>query len=203
MSAIIRFVELLTARLKLRSWRDEDVEPYAAMNADSRVREFFPSILTYAESARSAQHIRAHFDRHGFGLWAVEVVGGAPFIGFTGLAIPSIEAPFMPCVEIGWRLAFEHWGHGYATEGARAALAFGFTSLGLQEIVAMTAPGNLRSRRVMDRLGMTHNPADDFDHPDIEPGHPLRRHVLYRLHHNEWSGAFSSPRSRTQVQDEG
>lgn len=190
MSAIIRFVELLTARLKLRSWRDGDVEPYAAMNADPRVREFFPSILTYAESARSAQHIRAHFDRHGFGLWAVEVVGGAPFIGFTGLAIPSIETPFMPCVEIGWRLAFEQ-------------LAFGFTSLGLQEIVAMTATGNLRSRRVMDRLGMTHNPADDFDHPVIEPGHPLRRHVLYRLHHREWSGVFSSPRSRTQVQDEG
>ena len=127
------------------------------------------------------QLIRDHFERHGFGVWAVEVIGGAPFIGFIGLSVPSFDAPFTPCVELGYRLAFEHWGHGYATEGSRAALDFGFTTVGLSEIVAMATVGNVRSRRVMERLGMTRDPADDFDHPNIVSGHPLRRHVLYRL----------------------
>lgn len=131
--------------------------------------------------------IRSHIERRGFGLWAVEVTGGAPFIGFIGLAVPSFEARFTPCVELGYRLAFEHWGHGYATEGGRAALTHGFTTLQLREIVAMTAVENVRSRRVMQRLGMTHSPADDFDHPNIAVGHPLRRHVLYRLTEPRWS----------------
>ncbi len=180
-----------TARLQLRAWRDEDLEPYAALNADPRVRQFFPSVPTYRESAESMQYIRDHFQRRGFGLWAVEVIGGTPFIGFIGLSVPSFNAPFMPCVELGYRLAFEHWGHGYATEGSRAALAFGFTTVGLDEIVAMTAVGNERSRRVMERLGMKRNPADDFDHPSIVAGHPLRGHVLYRLAATEWDACQS------------
>ena len=178
---------LTTARLRLRPWRDEDLEPFAALNADPRVREFFPSLQTHQESAESMRCIEDHFRRRGFGLWAVEVIGTAPFIGFVGLSVPSFDAPFMPSVEVGYRLAFEHWGRGYATEGARAALAFGFTALGLAEIVAMTAAGNERSRRVMERLGMKHNAADDFDHPNIAAGHPLCRHVLYRLTAPEWA----------------
>lgn len=172
---------ITTSRLRLRLWDDDDLAPYAALNADPRVREFFPSLQTYQESADSMQYIRDHFARRGFGLWAVEVIGGAPFIGFIGLSVPSFDAPFMPCVELGYRLAFDHWGHGYATEGSRAAVAFGFGRLGLPEIVAMATAGNERSRRVMERLGMTRDPADDFDHPNIVAGHPLRRHVLYRL----------------------
>jgi RimJ/RimL family protein N-acetyltransferase len=172
---------LTTSRLRLRLWRDEDFAPYAALNADPRVREFFPSVQTHQESADSMQIIRDHWQRRGFGLWAVEVIGGAPFIGFIGLSVPAFDAPFTPCVELGYRLAFEHWGNGYATEGSRGAIEFGFTTLGLPEIVAMTAVGNERSRRVMEQLGMRRDPADDFDHPNIISGHPLRRHVLYRL----------------------
>ena len=115
------------------------------------------------------------------------MIGAAPFIGFIGLSVPSFDAPFTPCVELGYRLAFGHWGRGYATEGARAAIAFGFTRIGLDEIVAMTAVRNERSRRVMERLGMTRNAADDFDHPNIVAGHPLRRHVLYRLTAGDWA----------------
>ena len=178
---------LTTSRLRLRQWRDEDLEPYAALNADPRVREFFPSVLTRQESAESMQFIRDHWQRHGFGVWAVDVIGGSPFVGFIGLSVPSFDAPFMPCVELGYRLAFEHWSHGYATEGSRAALTFGFATLGLPEIVAMTAVRNQRSRAVMERLGMTCNPVDDFDHPNIVAGHPLRGHVLYRLSAHQWT----------------
>jgi len=177
---------LTTPRLRLRLWRDEDLEPYAALNADPRVREFFPSVQTHQESADSMQSIRDHWQRRGFGLWAVEVIDGAPFIGFIGLSVPSFDAPFTPCVELGYRLAFEHWKRGYAAEGSRAAIGFGFSTIGLPEIVAMTAVDNERSRRVMERLGMTRNPADDFDHPNIGAGHRLRRHVLYRLAAAEW-----------------
>jgi ribosomal-protein-alanine N-acetyltransferase len=183
--------ELTTARLRLRRWSAGDLEPFAALNADPRVREFFPSAQTYQESGESMAHIHDHFQRRGFGLWAVEVIGGAPFIGFIGLSVPSFDAPFMPCVELGYRLAFEYWGHGYATEGSRAAIAFGFETVGLPEIVAMTAVGNERSRRVMERLGMRRDPADDFDHPKIVPGHRLRRHVLYRLTAHEWAAGQS------------
>ena len=140
--------------------------------------EHFPSVLTRAESDASVDRIQAHFEWHGFGLWAVEVVGDAPFIGFVGLAIPSFEAHFTPCVEVGWRLAAAFWGRGYASEAARSCVAFAFEQAGLKELVSMTVPENVRSRRVMERLGMTHNPADDFDHP-ILPEHG--RHVLYRV----------------------
>ena len=172
---------LRTARLVLREWRDDDLAPFAALNADPAVMEHFPASLTRAESDALAARIRAHLAERGFGLWAVELPGVAPFAGYVGLAVPTFEAHFTPCVEVGWRLAREHWGRGYATEGARAALAEGFGRHGLEEIVSITVPANRRSRAVMERLGMTHDPADDFDHPRVPEGSPLRRHVLYRL----------------------
>ncbi len=171
---------LQTPRLLLRPWRDEDLAPFAAMNADPRVMEFFPKPLDRAESDAAVARIREHFARHGFGLWAVEVPGVAGFIGFVGLVMQRFEAHFTPCVEIGWRLAVEHWGRGYATEAARAALDFGFANLDFDEIVSFTTPANVRSRAVMERIGMTRSPEDDFDHPVLPEGHPLRRHVLYR-----------------------
>jgi RimJ/RimL family protein N-acetyltransferase len=148
--------------------------------------EFFPGPLDRAESDALAGRIRDHLARHGFGLWAVEARGVADFIGFVGLSVPSFQAPFTPCVEIGWRLAHEHWGRGYATEAARAALAFGFRDLALEEIVSFTVPMNRRSRRVMERLGMTRSAADDFEHPALPEGHALRPHVLYRLRRGDW-----------------
>jgi RimJ/RimL family protein N-acetyltransferase len=169
-----------TRRLHLRLWRDEDLPAFAAMNSDARVMEHFPKLLDRAESDAMAGRIREHFARRGFGLWAVQVPGVADFIGFVGLAVPGFEAHFTPCVEIGWRLACAHWGQGYATEAARAALDFGFQRLDLDEIVSFTVPKNRRSRAVMERIGMTRTPADDFDHPVLPEGHPLRRHVLYR-----------------------
>lgn len=150
------------------------------MNADPRVMQYLPVALSSDESDRLIARIDAHFDRHGYGLWAVEVPDVTPFAGFVGLAIPGFAAHFTPCVEIGWRLAAEHWGRGYATEGARAVLSFGLEALRLGEIVSMTVPDNFRSRRVMERIGMWRNPADDFDHPSLPVGHPLRPHVLYR-----------------------
>lgn len=173
--------ELRTERLLLREWRDEDLDPFAALNADPEVMRFMPKLLTREECAARIQSIRDHFREHGFGLWAVEIQDAAPFIGFVGLSIPRFDAPFMPCVEIGWRLAREAWNHGFATEAARAVVAFGFDDLGLNEIVSYTVPDNVRSRRVMERLGMTHDPAGDFDHPLLAEGHALRKHVLYRL----------------------
>lgn len=171
---------LRTPRLILRPWRDEDLVPFAAINADPAVMEFFPQTLDRRESEAAAGRIRDHFARQGFGLWAVEVPGAAEFIGFVGLSVPRFEAHFTPCVEVGWRLARSQWGRGYATEAARAALDFGFRDLALDEIVSFTVPANRRSRAVMERIGMTHSPADDFDHPALPEGHPLRRHVLYR-----------------------
>jgi len=148
------------------------------MNANLRVMEHFPSLLTRAESDAMVERIGAHFEQHGFGLWAVEVVDQVSFIGFVGLAVPSFEAHFTPCVEVGWRIAAEFWGQGYAIEAARATLMFGFGPVALKEIVSFTVPENARSRRVMERLGMTHDPADDFEHPTLLD---RRRHVLYRL----------------------
>jgi RimJ/RimL family protein N-acetyltransferase len=181
--------ERRTARLILRRWREFDREPFAAMNADPVVMARFPAPLTTAESEAFADAIEAAWDRNGFGLWAVEVVGGPPFIGFVGLAVPQFETHFTPAVEIGWRLDRHHWGHGYASEAGRSVLAAGFGELGLDEIVSFTSTANLRSRNVMERLGMHHDPADDFDNPRMPPGHPLVRHVLYRLTRAEWDGA--------------
>jgi RimJ/RimL family protein N-acetyltransferase len=134
------------------------------------------------------RRIREHFEAHGYGIWAAELPGVASFIGFIGLAIPGFEAHFTPCVEIGWRLARAHWGQGYASEGALAALDFGFDRLGLKEIVSFTTTTNLRSRRVMERIGMARRAGDDFDHPNLPESHPLRRHVLYRIGREQWRG---------------
>jgi ribosomal-protein-alanine N-acetyltransferase len=191
-----RAPEIRTDRLVLRRWRTSDVEPFAALNADPVVMRHFPSTRTRAETERDVAAIEHRFDAHGYGLWAVEVVGGEPFVGFVGLNLTTFEAPFTPAVEVGWRLARAHWGRGYATEGARAALAFGFGTAGLDEIVSFTTPANERSWRVMERIGMTRDPADDFDHPNIPEGHRLRRHVLYRLSRTTSVGSLSSRKPR-------
>jgi len=178
---------LTTARLQLRVWRDTDLEPFAALNADVRVMEHYPQLLTQVESDAFANRARTRLVERGFGLWAVEVLGAAPFIGYVGLSEPCFQAPFTPCIEIGWRLAYEYWGHGYATEAASAALRYGFGTLALAEVVSFTSAGNLRSRRVMERIGMHRRPSEDFEHPDLPEGHRLRRHVLYRLPSSTWA----------------
>jgi RimJ/RimL family protein N-acetyltransferase len=175
-----------TQRLLLRPWREADLGPFAAINGDPRVTATLAGSLTRAESNALAVRIVDRFRQKGFGQWAVEIPGVAPFIGFIGLAVPSFEAHFTPAIEIGWRLAFEHWGRGYATEGARAVLNFAFTRAGLDDVVSFTSQTNTRSRAVMERIGMRHDPRDDFDHPALEPTHPLLRHVLYRLRRTEW-----------------
>jgi ribosomal-protein-alanine N-acetyltransferase len=180
---------LCTDRLLLRRWTDTDVVPFARMNADPDVMVHFPAALTLADTTAMVGRIHDHFEEHGYGLWAVEPLAGQPvsgFVGFVGLAVPRFEADFMPCVEIGWRLRRDAWGRGYATEAAQAALAYGFTDLGLREIVSFTTVANLRSRAVMERLGMTHDPADDFEHPNVPETHPVRPHVLYRLSRERW-----------------
>lgn len=171
-----------TDRLLLRRWREQDLIPFAQMNADPVVMEYFPSILSAAESAALAKRIEECFAQRGYGLWAVEVPGQAPFIGFVGLWPVRPDVPFAPAVEVGWRLAHDFWGHGYATEAAQAAIAFGFQELGLQEIVSYTAKVNTRSRRVMEKLGMSRDPTEDFEHPLLPQDSRLRRHVLFRLH---------------------
>jgi len=177
---------LRTERLILRPWRAEDLEPFAALNADPRVAATLGGPEDRAFSDALAERIIAGFAARGFDRWAIEVPGVAPFIGFVGLSPPSFEAHFTPCIEIGWRLAFDHWGKGYVTEGARAALAFGFEEVGLSEIVSFTAESNTRSRAVMERLGMHADPKDDFQHVRLGPDHPLYHHVLYRLRRQEW-----------------
>jgi RimJ/RimL family protein N-acetyltransferase len=179
---------LRTARLILRAFTDDDLDDFAAMNADPRVAEFLPKTLTRDESAEGLARIRARTAEDGFGLMAVDVPGVARCIGWTGLTRVRFIAPFTPAVEVGWRLAFAHWGHGYATEAACASLAFGFGELGLEEIVSFTVPANVRSWRVMEKIGMRRDPDGDFDHPSLSEGNPLRRHVLYRV-----SGADFGP----------
>jgi RimJ/RimL family protein N-acetyltransferase len=160
----------------LRQWRDEDRDPLAAMNADPEVMRYYPSIVSREESDRFIDWASGLIAERGWGLWAVEVVGGAPFVGCVGLN----ETRYVPgAVEVSWKLARKHWGHGYATDAGREALRFGFEHLDLSEIVAMTVPANEPSRRVMERLGMAHDPDDDLDRPNMPP--ELTRHVLYRL----------------------
>ena len=173
--------QLKTGRLLLRRWTDTDGEPFARLNADPEVVRFLSGPMTRADSDALIGRIEAGFDSDGFGLWAVEVSATAEFIGFTGLARPRFTAHFTPAVEVGWRLARSAWGYGYATEAARAALEYGFGPGSLDEVVSFTARGNVRSRAVMNRVGMTHDEADDFDHPMLAAAHPLRPHVLYRL----------------------
>jgi RimJ/RimL family protein N-acetyltransferase len=174
-------LEIRTPRLLLRQWRHSDRIPFATMNADPRVMEHFPSPLSATESDELVSRIEAHFEEHGFGPWALEITNVVPFAGFVGLSVPRFVSHFTPCVEIGWRIAAEHWGRGYATESARAVLAFGFERLLLREIVSFTVPDNLRSRRIMEKIGMNHDPDGEFDHPGLPEGHRLRRHVLYRI----------------------
>lgn len=179
--------ELRTERLLLRQWRASDREPWAALNADPEVMRHFPSVLTRDECDAWADRSAAHLDEHGWGLWAVEVVGGAPFIGYVGLLTPGFEVPGRPdgCVEIGWRLAAGHWGNGYAPEAAAAVLDLAFGELGRDEVVSFTAVANDNSRRVMEKLGLTFE--REFDHSKLPAGHPLERHVLYRLERSTWT----------------
>jgi RimJ/RimL family protein N-acetyltransferase len=172
-------IPIETPRLVLRAWRASDREPFALLNADPRVMEYFPACLSRAESDGLVDRIESNMRRDGYSFFAAELRQIGEFIGFIGLSVPPFD--FLPYDEIGWRLAPAFWNQGLATEGARAALAFAFDELGRREIVAFTAVANLRSRRVMEKLGMTHDVAADFDHPRIAEGHPLRRHVLYRV----------------------
>lgn len=173
-----------TSRLLLRPWREEDLEPLVVMSNDAKVMEYFPSFQSREDCEAMLERMRSHHAVHGFGYWAVEIPGVTSFAGFLGLAVPRFDAHFTPCVEIGWRLIAEYWGEGYATEGANAALKYGFESAGLPEIVSMTAVNNIRSQRVMQKLGMSCNRDEDFDHPLVPVGHRLQRHVLYRLSQN-------------------
>ena len=172
-------IEFETERLLLRQWTPADREPFAALNADARVMEFFPAPLTRAESDAIADRCESLIQKRGWGFWAAELKASREFSGFVGLHTPAAELPFSPCVEIGWRLSFPYRGQGWASEAARGALRVGFTSLGLQEIVSFTAVQNVRSRAVMERLDMCES--GTFEHPQVPEGHPLRLHCLYRL----------------------
>jgi len=173
-------VILETERLILRRWRESDKSPFARLNADPRVMEFMPKILSVDESNRLIDRIE-HFEERGFGLCAVELRRDHSFIGVVGLSTPSFKTAFTPCIEIGWRLSADHWGHGLATEGAQSIVRYALEAKSIQQLVSFTVPNNLRSRGVMQKLGMTWTPKEDFDHPNLPDGHPLRRHVLYRL----------------------
>jgi RimJ/RimL family protein N-acetyltransferase len=170
-----------TERLILRPWRDEDLEAWVTMNADPRVMEFFPSVYTRERALESAAFLREYMQNKRFGWWIAEIKRGAPFAGCIALQEVPFEAHFTPALEVGWRLCVDAWGHGYATEGARALLDYAFEELQRSEVVAMTAAINVRSRRVMERLNMSYDPSDDFEHPRLEAGHRLRPHVLYRI----------------------
>ncbi|GEK47126.1 N-acetyltransferase [Bisbaumannia pacifica] len=184
-------IEPETPRLRLRQWRESDLGPFAALNADQEVMAHFPAPLSRAESDAMAERMRGLIAERSWGFWAVEIKTAASlpasFIGFVGLHIPRDDLPFAPCVEIGWRLARPHWGHGYAREAAEAALTVAFDSLGLDEVVSFTTLGNRRSQALMARLGMRHDAI--FEHPALPPGHPLRPHCLYRLSTADWRGA--------------
>jgi RimJ/RimL family protein N-acetyltransferase len=173
--------ELATARLVLRQWRDSDLAPFAALNADPEVMQYMPRCLERSESEALVGRYRERIAERGWDLWALERRDDGGFVGALGLAVATFPAPFTPCVEIAWRLARAQWGQGLATEAAGAVLRFGFQTLALEEVLAFTVPENRRSRAVMARLGMHRDPGEDFEHPRLPPGHPLRHHVLYRL----------------------
>jgi RimJ/RimL family protein N-acetyltransferase len=182
MAALIEFE---TERLRLRQWRETDRDPVARLSADPRVMEFFPSVLDRSASDAMVDRIQAFIAKQGWGLWAVETKTDNQFIGLVGFHIPKVDLPFAPCVEIGWRLAYEYWGKGYASEAARGALKVGFEQLDFPEIVSFAATLNRRSWAVMERLGMI-RAAETFEHPSIPLGHPLREHYLYRLTREKW-----------------
>ncbi|MBA3856168.1 MAG: N-acetyltransferase [Cyanobacteria bacterium PR.3.49] len=177
---------LETERLILRPWIESDVEPFAALNADKEVMEYFPKLMTREETEAMVARVKARYAEDGFCFWATEEKKSGEFIGFVGLGRPSFEAHFIPCVEIGWRLARPYWGKGYAPEAAKEVLRDGFERCRLQEIVALTAVLNAKSRRVMEKISMHRDPTDDFMHPALDDGHPLKPHVLYRLSSKDW-----------------
>lgn len=180
-----RFVDLITSRLRLRQWQDGDKEVFAQLNADPEVMRYFPGTQTREQSDRSIAVWAAELEERGWSNWAVEQVSDGSFIGFVGLSVPRRALPFMPCVEIGYRLAKEYWGKGFATEAGREALRFGFEELQLPEVVSFTAKLNLPSQAVMRRLGMR-DAHEDFEHPALPEGNPLRPHCLYRLKRESW-----------------
>lgn len=184
--------ELRTERLLLRRWRGSDREPFAALNADPEVMRFLQGPRSRERSDASIEMFEQGFAERGWGLWAVEVVDSTTFIGYVGLASSDFDAPFTPAIEVGWRLARTAWGHGYATEAAKAALRFGLGPTGLTDVMSWTATINLASRGVMDRLGMRRDPDGDFEHPKVPPGDPVRPHVLYRLTPEARSGLLAA-----------
>jgi len=181
---------ITTERLGLRPWKADDLVPFAEMNADPEVRRFFPRVLTREQSDAEVQHAQSIYARDGFCMFAAELRSTGEFAGFIGLQTMSFAIPWLdqPAVEIGWRLRREHWGKGLATEGAREVVRFAFETAALRQIVAITVPANVRSRRVMERIGMKHASRLDFDHPRLPEGHPLRAHVLYLMTRDDYSG---------------
>ena len=182
---MVKIIEFNTERLRLRQWRTEDRNPFAALNADTKVMEYFPKPLSRVESDELLNRCRALIAERGWGFWAVETKSENEFIGFVGLHIPTYDLPFSPCVEVGWRLGAKHWGKGFATEAARGALRIGFESLEFLEIVSFTAVENNRSRAVMERLHMRYT-GETFEHPNVPVNSPLRKHCLYRLSREQW-----------------
>lgn len=180
-------IELETPRLRLRAWRDSDLDPLAELCADPLVMRYFPGLLSRDDCAAAMARCRLHFARFGFGIWALELKSDGRFIGLAGLSWCRLQLPFCPAVEIAWRLAHEFWGQGFAREAAEASLACGFDRLQLPEVVAYTAALNDRSQALMEALGMQRQPAGDFDHPNIAEGHPVRPHVLYRMTEENWA----------------
>ena len=185
-------VEVDTARLRLRQWRESDREPFAALNADPAVMEFFLSPLSRESSDASIDAWQSQLASRGWSNWALELKASGELLGFTGLSVPRRVLPFSFCVEVGWRLVRKHWGQGYATEAACAALEVGFVRLDLPEIVSFTMAGNVRSRAVMERIGMR-DARQDFEYPGFPEGHPLRRHCLYRIAREEWAQSGFGP----------
>jgi RimJ/RimL family protein N-acetyltransferase len=173
-----------TDRLILRTWKEEDLLPFAHLNQDPLVMEFFPKTLAYSETEAMLERLKQKFASDGFSFMAAELKETNEFIGFIGLNKPMFEAPFMPAIEIGWRIGSRYWNKGYATEGAKAALEYGFQTLALKEIVSFTAEINIKSRRIMEKIGMHQDHAGTFDHPVLSDDHPLKKHVLYRIDQN-------------------
>lgn len=173
--------EILTSRLKLRAWRESDLTPFAELNADPVVMTYFPELFTRERSDAQAAGFTRHLQQHGVGFWAVEILGGAPFIGFVGMQHVDFDAPFVPAVETGWRLAKEFWNQGYASEAAQAVQDYAFQQLAIPELVAFTAVRNATSRRVMEKVGMVHSEQENFGHPGVGDESPLKEHVLYRI----------------------
>ncbi|MDG9884860.1 GNAT family N-acetyltransferase [Pseudomonas putida CSV86] len=185
-----QILELESARLVLRQWQDDDLKEFAALCADPQVMRYFPAPLSRLESAALIGRIRGHFAEYGYGLWALERKDTGAFIGMTGLLNVGFDAAFTPAVEISWRLARRHWGLGFASEAAWTCLRCAFAQLGLEEVVSFTTRENLASQKVMQAIGMQADPAGDFEHPKLEPGHPLRPHVLYRIDRAQWQATL-------------